>query len=329
MTQILRRYIQVKHSGNWEDHLNEVQKMIAYVVSAGHRNYAACLPLYLNGMRELAVSAPDGRTEFMNGNFCVHCTPGSFNGVWTDLAHEQTYNRDGKTLMKGTTQNPVARQKYFKSAPFLTGVLERVKEMLHINTDTSSHHRESENSAIATDAKVNDIVDIVTNRMTDPFDLQHNEFVNIASGMIASSQDVLLAKERGITAMPEAEASGSYKIKIQKLLTFATQKQVRQHKSKQLAKVYQGESSVTRALYFVQGTNDTSKLNAFCHEWTEYHRSLFEPDHRSPQGYSMRKGNKADYLSALCSLNSEHNVSCTFSIRNSLWNRCHGVHPTV
>ena len=47
MTQILRRYIQAERSGNWQSHLNEVQKMIPYIVSAGHRNYAVCLPLYL------------------------------------------------------------------------------------------------------------------------------------------------------------------------------------------------------------------------------------------------------------------------------------------
>ena len=93
-------------------------------------------------MSELAVSAPDVHTQFMNRNFCVHRTPGSFKGIWTDLTHEQTYNRDGKTLMKGTTQNPASRKKYLKFAPFLAGVSKRVKEMLHINTGASSHHRE-------------------------------------------------------------------------------------------------------------------------------------------------------------------------------------------
>ena len=58
MAQILRRYIQAERSGSWEDHLNEVQKITPYIVSAGRRNYAACSPLYLNDMKELAVSAP-------------------------------------------------------------------------------------------------------------------------------------------------------------------------------------------------------------------------------------------------------------------------------
>ena len=229
MTQILRRYIQAERSGNWGNHLIEVQNMIPYMVSAGHRNYAFCLPLRLRG---LAESAPDVHTEFINGNFCVHRTTGTFNGIWVDLAHEQTYNRDGKTsLMNGISQNPAAREKYLKTAPFLNAISQQIEDMLHTPGSVSSHHRESLNSSTVTEAKVNDSIYIVTNRMTDPFDLQHNEVINIANGIIASSQDILMAKERGIAATEEAEANGFDKIKATKVVTFATQKQMNKHKT--------------------------------------------------------------------------------------------------
>ena len=294
------------------------------MVSAGHRNYAVCLPLYLTDMRGLAESAPDVHTEFINGNFCVHRTTGTFNGIWVDLAHEQTYNRDGKTsLMKGTSQNPAAQEKYLKTAPFLNAVSQQIEEMLHTPGSVSSHHRESLNSSIVTEAKVNDIIYIVTNRMTDPFDLQHNEVINIASGIIASSQDILMAsqdilmaKERGIAAMEEAEANGFDKIKATKVVTFATQKQINKHKNKPNT-VYQHESMVTRALYFAQGANYESKLDAFSHEWAQYPTTLFEPDNRSPQGNSMRKETKSDYLAALCSLNSGHDAILKDSLASS------------
>ena len=55
--------------------------MIPYIVSAGHRHYAVCLPLYLTDMRGLVEAAPDVHTEFLNGNFCVHRTTGTFNGI--------------------------------------------------------------------------------------------------------------------------------------------------------------------------------------------------------------------------------------------------------
>lgn len=300
MTHILRRYIQAERSGCWQDHLTEVQNMTPYIVSSGHKNYAVCLPLYLHDMKELDVTCPNIHKEFMQGNFCVRRTPGTFNGIWSDLALEQTYNKDGKTsLLKGITQNPATREKYLKTVPFLTAVSENVKSMAHINQGQSAHHGDSDDLAIATEAQVNDIICTITENMTDPFALQQNELVNIASGEIASSTDILSAKEIGITAMQDAELSKNNKIKLPKLVTFATQKKRKQEKGKHVAKVYQDESSVTRALCFVQGARDEVRLQAFCHEWTDYPASLFEPDHRSPQGFSMRKGNKADYLSAI------------------------------
>ncbi len=44
MTGVLLRYIQAECLGKWDDHLIEAQNMLPYMVSAGHRNYAACLP---------------------------------------------------------------------------------------------------------------------------------------------------------------------------------------------------------------------------------------------------------------------------------------------
>ena len=44
---------------------------------------------------------------------------------------------------------------------------------------------------------------------------------------------------------------------------------------------------------------DAEKIKVFSHEWTNYPSSLFEPDHNLDQRFSMRKGNKADYLTAI------------------------------
>ena len=93
-------------------------------------------------MRGLVKSAPDAHTEFINENFCVYRTTGTFNGNWVDLAHEQTFNRDGKTsFMKGTSQNPAAREKYLKTAPFLNAVSQQIEDMLHTPGSVSCHHR--------------------------------------------------------------------------------------------------------------------------------------------------------------------------------------------
>ena len=95
IVQILRRYIHAERSGCWQAHLTEVENMILYITAAEHRNYAVCLYLYLYDMKAFPESSPAIHEEFMQGHFAVHRTPGSFNGIWTDLAIEQTYNRDG------------------------------------------------------------------------------------------------------------------------------------------------------------------------------------------------------------------------------------------
>ena len=93
MLLIAKRYIYAERAGEWEEHLEQVQKMLPYIVSAGHKKYMSCLSLYLKDMRELATSHPDVHQRFTDGKCTVRLRDDSFNGVWTDLALEQTYNK--------------------------------------------------------------------------------------------------------------------------------------------------------------------------------------------------------------------------------------------
>jgi hypothetical protein len=40
------------------------------------------------------------------------------------------------------------------------------------------------------------------------------------------------------------------------------------------------------------------RIDAFLHEWADYPSLLFQPDEENPTGYSIRKGNKADFVNA-------------------------------
>ena len=74
-------------------HLATVDEMLPYLVSAGHTKYTACVPQYMIAMNSLPVSVALG---FQMGNFTVQRKEAKFNGVWTDIGLEQTYNKDGK-----------------------------------------------------------------------------------------------------------------------------------------------------------------------------------------------------------------------------------------
>ena len=86
MYQMFKRYVAAEGSGDWHQHLTEMPNMIPIIMSAGHRNYDACLSLYLQDMKLLSEEHPEVYEQFMQDNFTIQRAAGSFNGVWTDLA---------------------------------------------------------------------------------------------------------------------------------------------------------------------------------------------------------------------------------------------------
>ena len=77
--------------------------------------------------------------------------------------------------------------------------------------------------------------------------------------------------------MKKAEEDNSSKLVPPKLITFSTKKSAAS-KAQNLVKIYQDESSVSRALCFFQSSEEHTREAAFSHEWTAYPSSLFEVD---------------------------------------------------
>ena len=110
MIEILHKFIAAECAGIWDLHIQSTKEMLPYIVSAGHNKYTVCLPHYLAAMKELPLSV---KSEFEKGNFTVRKLPGKFNGIWSDMALEQTYNKDAKTkLFHGISQRPETITKY-------------------------------------------------------------------------------------------------------------------------------------------------------------------------------------------------------------------------
>ena len=185
-------------------------------------------------MRDLEEKHSAVYNNFIRGRFTVHRTEGRFNGVWTNMALEQMYNREGKTsLVKGISQNPGAREKYIKSAPFLSHVSENVNGVavnlngamaqLENKRTSSHHHGASCIQAREEQTLVETIRKVVTEKMVNPFTTtNHNGLLNIASGEKAPSNDLITARELGLEAMKKAEEDNSSKLVTPKLITFST-----------------------------------------------------------------------------------------------------------
>jgi len=296
MITILKRYISAERAGIWDLHIAAAEEILPYLVSAGHSKYVSCLPHYLNAMKNLPASI---ETEFKNGNFVVRKKEGKFNGVWTDMALEQTYNKDAKTkLFTGITQQPATISKYLKALPGITAVSEQTRRMANMN-NTDAQTSSDDSSAVKDKKTVRKILNIVKEKMINPFSYSGEDLVNISTGQLASTHELIQAKERGLAALADAEKSNSEKVQPVHLKTFIEKVKKTASPALKSKKLYIEESAVIRSLCFAQNLSKKEKLDAFSHEWAEYPSSLFDPDDDHPSGYAMRKGNKADYLIAL------------------------------
>ena len=119
MVEILICYIRAKREGDWNLHLESVAQVIQYFLAYDHINYARWASVYLIDMKLLSSSAPLIEEEFLNGNHKVcRSTGGTFNRICTDLALEQSVNRDTKTHggIVSFSMNPSALVHWFLTA---------------------------------------------------------------------------------------------------------------------------------------------------------------------------------------------------------------------
>ena len=249
--------------------------MLPYLVFDGHHKYVSCLPHCLNEMDKLQETAPEVHEQFMAGHFGVRRVSGKFNAVWTDMALEQSYNRDAKAvLFHGINQKHATMDKYLKVLPVLTAISEETHKVSHI---PDSKSKNTENSANSNCNAVRRIKSVVNDQVCNPFTCMNSvDLLNISTGEKAPSVELIHAREKGIKLLREAEEQNSDKVKTYKIKTFATKHNTAQPRAKQINRLYKDESAVTYSRYFVHNLDDTAKVETLSHEWTPYPPSLFE-----------------------------------------------------
>lgn len=225
------------------------------------------------------------------------------------MALEQTYNKDAKTkLFAGISQSQSTISKYLKALPELTSISQQTLEMARMMKDevqvgTGSSEKE--------DICITRIIKVISDRFSHPFMGQIGEsLTNIATGEVASSTELALAKEKGLAALELAEQTDAAKVDPIHLKMFHEKKTKPVSKASTVKDLHHEEEDVMRSLCFAQNLDDTQKIDAFSHEWTRYPSSLFEPDKEHPCGFAMRKGNKADFLVAMKEECGEAWVEC-------------------
>ena len=75
----------------------------------------------------------------------------------------------------------------------LTAVSEQTKVMAHLNPDEPKHSLDSNSKSVKEDACTKQIIEVNKNQMIDRFRCEQKEMLNISTGCIADSVDLVCA----------------------------------------------------------------------------------------------------------------------------------------
>lgn len=93
MVSLVKNFLEAERSGNWELHLDTIQKMLPFFHASGHFLYAKSAHLYLQDMRALSEKIPieDYFKFARRGYFTIRRSEKFWSGIMSDMTIEQTY----------------------------------------------------------------------------------------------------------------------------------------------------------------------------------------------------------------------------------------------
>ena len=178
-----------------------------------HANYAGWMSVYLCDMRLLSISEPSVQIEFEAGSHSVNQSANSFNMVWTDMALEQSENRDTKTLggIVNFSTNPGAVNRWFLTAHVHESVTRSLKKMCGLDIkEDHSHHKESGLQRLARgEPDAQKITTLLSTCMKNPFQVTEDEessLLNIITGQVPPKEienQLLNTQTKGLNYMDE------------------------------------------------------------------------------------------------------------------------------
>lgn len=155
MVSFLKMFIEAEKSGNWQLHLQTVQKMLPFFHSSGHFLYAKSAHLYLQDMYNLQERMDkDEFAEFSNGGFTIRRTDKFWSGIWSDMTIEQALMRTmkdigGPTRGRGMSDSVLA--KWVLTTPALVELTDSLTDFCNVYLTTTEQHVDSRVTRIARD----------------------------------------------------------------------------------------------------------------------------------------------------------------------------------
>lgn len=168
MVFIVKDFLYAEKSGDWEIHLQTIERMLPFFHATGHFSYAKFAQLYLSDMRALATKMDSEEYEKFtkNGFWTARRSDRFFSGIFTDQPIEQTLMRLLKFeegLFKRRVTKSVAYQ-WVKDFIFTKDLIEGMDEFTKSSFDKNKD-KDSTDSRLKTDLKCLNLIEEFFNNM--------------------------------------------------------------------------------------------------------------------------------------------------------------------
>ena len=294
--------------------------MLPYNRIFDHNKYFLWGIVYLTDMIKLPEHAPSVYHQFLLGNHTVSRSkkPSKFNAVSTDMALEQSLNRESKVKggLIGVTHRESTVEKWTLTAHLRSAVFANLKNMCGANDDNLENKDTLQCSIKKSKRHTNQILDIFNK--VNPFDIATSAdtiepLINILNGAVPSTQtaeQLLGAFNRGeemvkefVEKIEDNPESFWDPIKRVNLPTFdVIRKSVKVSSGKEKVQTLKGGQNFFQRCTVISQKRELDLVDVLSYALAAVSLSLFHIDG------SMRKRNKAALLHELeiDELNSEY-----------------------
>ena len=143
-------------------------------------------------------------------NFTVRRKEGKFNGVWADMAlytRTDVQQRCQDKAVFWYNKNKAAVTKYLKALPVVTAISEETLKMAHMTGSVDSE----DSTALEKWDTLHKLRSVLEEKMINPFQ-ESTRLINIATGQLATSDEVLQANKRGLDPKQKKRMISKYSL---------------------------------------------------------------------------------------------------------------------
>ena len=318
MVTLLLDFLSAERDSDWNLHLETFQNMLNYDRAYDHYKYFLWGTIYIIDMLRLPEEHPELYEMYCNGFHTVSRAQkqSQFNSVSTDMALEQSMNRDSKTKggIIGVSNDVQAVEKWTLTSHLRADILMRLKKICGLKDidDLIISKKKTEDSEKA----VHDIIEAIDQQFMNPFAFEKSEIkplINIVSGRVVNDdmKDEILnansiGKENAIKFIQERITEKTIPfwepIKKLNLKTFSSADKPMQIKKKNETVILKNQQNIFSRLLSVSSARPIDLKGVFSHELSAIPLSLF---HSTGE---MRKTTKSQLLKELEGLVTSNTV---------------------